>query len=120
MVVHRVCAIVKTADEVNLAAFESAVRECGNNPSVSDFGADQFPPLGVGETLRDRLNAQEQLLIDNALKFTKWNKTATARLLGLSRPNLRERMKVLGMSMEKPQDGRTDSNARANDTEWPA
>ena len=102
-VVYRVCAIVKTADEVNLAAFESAVRESGNNPGVSDFASDQFPPLGVGETLRDRLNAQEQLLIEKALRFTNWNKTATARLLGLSRPNLRERMRVLGMSTEKPE-----------------
>lgn len=102
-VVFRVCAIAKTADEVNLAAFETAVRESGNNPGVCDVGTDQFPPLGVGETLRDRLNAEEQLLIEKALRFTKWNKTATARLLGLSRPNLRERMRVLGMSMEKPE-----------------
>jgi DNA-binding NtrC family response regulator len=102
-VVHRVCAIAKTADEVNLVAFESAVRESGNNPGVSDFGTDQFPPLRVGETLRDRLNAQEQWQIQNALRFTNWNKTATARLLGISRPNLRERMKALGMSLERPQ-----------------
>jgi DNA-binding NtrC family response regulator len=108
-----VCAIAKTADEVNLAAFESAVRECGNNPGVSDFGTDQFPPLGVGETLRDRLNAHEQLLIERALRFTKWNKTATARLLGLSRPNLRERMRVLGMSMEKPEDSGAAEDERA-------
>lgn len=102
-VVYRVCAIAKAADEVNLAAFESAVRESGNNPGICDVRTDQFPPLGVGETLRDRLNAEEQLLIEKALRFTKWNKTATARLLGLSRPNLRERMRVLGMSMEKPE-----------------
>jgi DNA-binding NtrC family response regulator len=98
-----VCAIAKTADEVNLASFEDAVRESGDNPGVSDVGTDQFAPLGIGETLRDRLNAQEQLLIEKALRFTKWNKTATARLLGLSRPNLRERMRALGMSMEKPE-----------------
>ena len=101
-VVHRVCAIAKRSDEVNLAAFERAVRENGSNPGVSDFGTDQFPPLRVGETLRDRLNAQEQWQIQNALTFTNWNKTATARLLGLSRPNLRERMKALGMAMAKP------------------
>lgn len=109
-VVHRVCAIVKTADEVNLASFENAVRDSGNNPGVCDTGTDQFAPLAVGETLKDRLNAQEQLLIENALKFTKWNKTATARLLGLSRPNLRERMRVLGMAMEKPDDSRSDKH----------
>lgn len=106
--VHRVCAIAKTVDEVNLAAFENAVQESGSNPGVFDFGTDQFPPLRVGETLRGRLNAQEQWQIENALRFTNWNKTATARLLGISRPHLRERMKALGMCMEKPQDSRTD------------
>jgi DNA-binding NtrC family response regulator len=114
-VVHRVCAIAKAPDEVTLAAFESAVRESGSNPGVSDFGTDQFPPLRVGETLRDRLNAQEQWQIQNALRFTNWNKTATARLLGISRPNLRERMKALGMSMEKPQDSGTVGDESAGD-----
>lgn len=46
-VVERVCAVVKTADEVNLAAFEKAVQESGNNPAVVDFGTDQFPPFVV-------------------------------------------------------------------------
>jgi DNA-binding NtrC family response regulator len=110
--VHRVCAIAKTADEVNLGAFEGAVRESGGNPGVCDFGTDQFPPLRVGETLRGRLNAQEQWQIENALRFTNWNKTATARLLGISRPHLRERMKALGMSMEKPQDSENDRHEK--------
>ena len=114
--VHRVCAIAKTVDEVNLAAFESAVGESGSNPGVSDFGTDQFPPLRIGETLRSRLNAQEQWQIENALKFTNWNKTATARLLGISRPHLRERMKALGMCMDKPQD-RSDKHEKASEFE---
>lgn len=103
-VVERVCLVVKTAEEVNLEAFERAVRESGNNPAVFDFDVDQFSPLKVGETLRDRQNELERWHINYALQFTLWNKTAAAQLLGITRPTLRERMKALGMSMTKPQD----------------
>ena len=100
-VVERVCAVVKTADEVNLSAFECAVRESGNNPAFF-VDEDQFSPLGVGETLNDRLNGQERWLISYALKFTNWHKTAAAGMLGMTRQRMHERMKALGMSMEKP------------------
>ena len=103
-VVERVCAVVKTADEVNLAAFEHAVRESGNNPVVFDWG-NEFSPLGVGETLRDRQDAQDRWHISYALRLTNWNKAAAARMLGMkSRQTMRERMKALGMLMEKPQE----------------
>ena len=100
-VVERVCAVVKTKDEVNLAAFEHAVRESGNNPAVF-IGEQQFPPLGVGETLKDRLDAQERWHISNALNFTNWHKTEAAQLLGMRRQTMHERMKALGMSLDKP------------------
>jgi DNA-binding NtrC family response regulator len=109
-VVERVCAVKKSADEVNLEAFERAVRESGNNPAVFDFDVGQFSPLKVGETLRERQNELERWHINYALQFTLWNKTAAAQLLGITRPTLRERMKALGMSMTKPPDGRTDAN----------
>ncbi len=101
-VVERVCAVVKTADEVNLASFESAVRESGNNPSLFNCG-NQFSPLGVGETLKDRQNAHDEWHISYALNFTNWNKAAAARMLGMSRQSLSDRMKSIGMSLEKPQ-----------------
>jgi len=101
-VVERVCAIVKTPDEVNLSAFEYAVRESGNNPGFS-VDEHQFSPLGVGETLKDRQDCQERWHISYALNFTNWNKTGAARMLGMTRQKMHERMKALGMSMEKPQ-----------------
>lgn len=104
-VVERVCAVVKAAEEVNLEAFERAVGESGNNPPVFDFDSDQFSPLKVGETLRQRQNEVERWHINYALQFTHWNKTAAAQLLGITRPTLRERMKALGISMGKPQAG---------------
>lgn len=101
-VVERVCAIVKTADEVNLSAFEYAVRESGNNPAFS-VHEHQFLPLGVGETLKDRQDSQERWHISYALNFTNWNKTGAARMLGMTRQKMHERMKALGMSVEKPE-----------------
>lgn|GEM_PF-419443 len=101
-VVERVCAVVKTADEVNLSSFESAVRESGNNPSLFNCG-NQFSPLGVGETLEDRQNAHDEWHISYALNFTNWNKAAAARMLGMSRQVMSNRMKALGMSFERPQ-----------------
>ncbi len=114
-VVERVCLVVKTAEEVNLEAFERAMRESGDNPTVFDFDFDKFPHLGVGETLRERQNDLERWHINYALQFTQWNKTAAAQLLGITRPTLRERMKALGMSMERPQDsGKANTRAKLN------
>jgi DNA-binding NtrC family response regulator len=101
-VVERVCAVVKTADEVNLAAFEYAVRESGNNPGVF-VDEQEFSPLRVGETLKDRQDGQDRWQITYALNFTNWNKSAAARMLGMTRQKMYERMKALGMSMEKPE-----------------
>jgi DNA-binding NtrC family response regulator len=100
-VVERVCAIVKSSDEVNLAAFECAVRESGTNPVFSDLG-NEFSPLAVGETLKDRQDAQDRWHISYALRLTNWHKTAAAQLLGIRRQTMHERMKSLGMSLEKP------------------
>jgi len=99
-VVERVCAVVKTEDEVNLSAFEYAVRESGNNPGIF-VDEQQFSPLRVGETLKDRQDSQDRWHITYALNFTNWNKSAAARMLGMTRQKMYERMKALGMSMER-------------------
>jgi two-component system response regulator PilR (NtrC family) len=101
-VVERVCAVVKSAEEVNLAAFECAVRESGTNPVVSDCG-NEFSPLAVGETLKDRQDAQDRWHINYALRLTNWHKTAAAQLLGMKRQTMQFRMKSLGMPLDKPQ-----------------
>src|SRR5215213_8108499 len=99
-VVERVCAVVKSADEVNLGAFEHAVRESGANPVVFDCGSE-FLPLGVGETLKDRQDAQDRWHISYALRLTNWHKTEAAQLLGMRRQTMHQRMKALGM-IDKP------------------
>lgn len=76
----------------------------GNNPVAFDFGGNQFSPLGVGETLKDRRDAQERWHISHALDFTNWNKSAAARILGMSRQKMHGRMKFLGMSLKKPEE----------------
>lgn len=86
----------------DLVACESVVGESGNNRIAYHVSANQFSPLGVGETLKDRRDAQDRWHISRALDVTNWNKTAAARTLGMSRQNLHERMKALGMSVEKP------------------
>jgi DNA-binding NtrC family response regulator len=101
-VVERVCAVVKSSEEVNLAAFECAVRESGTNPVVSDCG-NEFSPLAVGETLKDRQDAQDRWHINYALRLTNWHKTAAAQLLGMKRQTMQFRMKSLGMPLDKPQ-----------------
>ena len=101
-VVERVCAVVKTEDEVNLSAFEHAVLESGYNPGLRD-DERQFLPLGVDETLKDRQDGQDRWHITYALNFTNWNKSAAARMLGMTRQKMHERMKVLRMPMERPE-----------------
>lgn len=86
----------------DLAACANAVLESGNNPIAFDFGEKQFSPLGVGETLKDRRDAQDRWHISRALNITNWNKAAAARMLGTSRQNLHERMKALGLLGKKP------------------
>ena len=86
----------------DLVACESVVGEIGNHRITYDFSANQFSPLEVGETLKDRRDAHDRWHISRALDDMKWNKTAAARMLGMTRQSLHERMKALGMSLEKP------------------
>jgi transcriptional regulator with GAF, ATPase, and Fis domain len=74
---------------------------CAVSPAPSP-PIPQFSPLKVGETLKDRLKAQERWHIVSALKSTNWNKAAAARLLGTTRQSLRERMLALEIFLTKP------------------
>jgi DNA-binding NtrC family response regulator len=100
-VVERVCAFAKSKEDVTLAAFESAVKVSGPNPAVVDMDEGGFRPLAVGETLKDRQNTLERSHIKYALALSGGNKSHAGSLLGISRQNLRERMKALGMADEK-------------------
>lgn len=69
---------------------------CTVTPAPSPpINLPQFSPLELGETLKDRLRAQERWHIISALKSANWNKAAAARLLGTTRQSLRERMIAL-------------------------
>jgi two-component system response regulator PilR (NtrC family) len=48
-------------------------------------------------SLEDRLYSHEKEMIIKALEATKWNRTAAARLLGISFRVLRYRLKKLGI-----------------------
>lgn len=59
--------------------------------------ADPGIPQGNSANLNGFLQDQEKELILNALEKTKWNRTAAARLLGVSFRTLRYRLKKLGL-----------------------
>ena len=62
-------------------------------PSVSTTSASPYSVVGLDNTLQNH----EKELIMNALETTKWNRTAAARLLGVSFRVLRYRLKKLGI-----------------------
>lgn len=51
---------------------------------------------------RDLLAEIERVVIEKALKRERWNQSAAARMLGLSRYALRYRMKRHGIPMQEP------------------
>lgn len=61
--------------------------------TVPSITAVQSTPVGLSDYLQD----QEKELILDALEKTKWNRTAAARLLGVSFRTLRYRLKKLGL-----------------------
>lgn len=100
-VVERVCAFAKSEEDVTLSAFEEAVKVSGPNPAIVEMDEGRFYPLAVGETLKDRQNAVERSHIKYALALSGGNKSHAGSLLGISRQNLRERMKALGLADDK-------------------
>jgi two-component system, NtrC family, response regulator PilR len=74
---------------------ESDLRLTGNNNLIS--GEFAQPVLDPGQNLDSALNNSERDAIVQALEQTRYNKTAAARLLGLSFRQLRYRIKKLGI-----------------------
>lgn len=55
--------------------------------------------------LKDLLTQTERMVIMETLARNKWNRLRTAQILGISRTNLWERMKKLGIALsEVPRD----------------
>ncbi len=63
-------------------------------PTSSDWRAVAERPSG----LRDYRRREERALVMEALEGTRWNVSAAARSLGLSRVGLSKKMKVLGLA----------------------
>jgi len=73
---------------------ECDLRLTGNNLISGEFAQ---PVLDPGQNLDSALNNSERDAIVQALEQTRYNKTAAARLLGLSFRQLRYRIKKLGI-----------------------
>jgi len=84
---------------------ERAITLCNDNTiEVDDLHLPQANPQPLASMpsaekfdLDETLQEHEKKLILNALEKTKWNRTAAARLLGVSFRTLRYRLKKLGL-----------------------
>ncbi|STX51116.1 two-component system response regulator PilR [Legionella busanensis] len=84
---------------------ERAVAMCeGDIVTVKDIQIPQTAPAlssvpqqQINANLNDSLYEHEKELILNALEKTKWNRTAAAKILGISFRTLRYRLKKLGL-----------------------
>ncbi|WP_367605845.1 sigma-54-dependent transcriptional regulator [Legionella sp. W05-934-2] len=82
---------------------ERAIALCENNTITRDdldlpvLANREEEPLDLDGTLDEALNERERHMIIEALEKTKWNRTAAAKLLGLSLRTLRYRIQKLGI-----------------------
>lgn len=70
------------------------------NHPMTDASTSGSPALHAGESLEDYLTDIEKQAILKALDQTRWNRTAAAKLLGMSFRSLRYRLKKLGLDQE--------------------
>ena len=81
------------------ASAEIGVEDLRLAPSAAEVGA--VPPEGGAEALPDYLDGLERKAIIEALAKTGFNRTAAAKLLGITFRQLRYRMQRLGIREEK-------------------
>ncbi len=79
-----------------VARVVSEARKPGRADGPSPAPAD--PPEGEGRTLRERMQAHERALILEALERHGWNRTRTARALGISLRPFMEKLKRYGIT----------------------
>jgi two-component system response regulator PilR (NtrC family) len=89
-------ASASTAPAAAAAAARSGAAFGGGTPSGGFGGSDQAAP-GHGSALGDQLENMERDAIIRALEQTRYNKTAAAKLLGMTFRALRYRIKKLGI-----------------------
>lgn len=82
---------------------ERAIALCENNKiTTEDLDLPSLPnrieqPLNIDGSLDEALNDRERRMIVEALEKTKWNRTAAAKMLGLSLRTLRYRIQKLNI-----------------------
>lgn len=98
--IERACLLAVDEELDPLLLSESAPESVAPPPAASDQGSDGWRPAGHGDgmvRLEDYLRQQERAYIERALAHHGWQIGVTAEALGISRKNLWERMKRLGI-----------------------
>ncbi|MCC6579482.1 MAG: sigma 54-interacting transcriptional regulator [Phycisphaeraceae bacterium] len=85
--------LLTTGPIIELSSLPTELRESVEEPPLP--GDLHAAPEGAGA--KSRLASHELALIQQALRETRWNKAAAARLLGISWDNLRYRIKKYGL-----------------------
>lgn len=86
----------EAANERDGALAGDAVAPAPGSPAARP--APPLSPEGIPESLPDYLDHVERQAIERALEKTRYNRTAAARLLGISFRALRYRMQRLGIN----------------------
>ncbi|MCB1842723.1 MAG: sigma-54-dependent Fis family transcriptional regulator [Halioglobus sp.] len=85
-----------TADDLQFSSASTPATEAETPSPVSETGASWSPRDAFGR-MEAYLEDIEREIISAALEECRWNKTATAKLLGIGFRSLRYRLKKLGM-----------------------
>src|ERR1035441_6063515 len=95
----RTCSCARAATRAPAAAAAAAPIASSTDAALSAATAVRVPMAGVDSSsaLGDQLEHMEREAIIKALEQTRYNKTAAAKLLGMSFRALRYRIKKLGI-----------------------
>jgi two-component system response regulator PilR (NtrC family) len=84
-------------EDIRLRAVPRVEAEEEAGPATDPSALPAAPPMPAGSALGDRLEDMEREAIVQALEKTRYNKTAAAKLLGVTFRALRYRIKKLGI-----------------------
>ena len=80
-----------------------AIRKLDFVPFLEEEQPRRPTPAGYqGKSLQESLTEYEKTIIENCLALTHWNRSRTARLLGVNRKTLYGKMKALGLNSPHP------------------
>ncbi len=94
-ILERACLLCRRADnQVDAIAIEHLPHQLA--PTLPEFSGIALRPGRVAGKM-DALASNEKAMVVNALRQSNWNQSAAAKLLGISRDNIRYRMKKYGI-----------------------